>query len=631
MKETKQRVVSCANHPYIQFKLILFSIMACILVIGMQKTTVLAASGSVSTSGGGTYNVGDTISITFSAKADETLYGLQLGISYNDSVLEYISGNGDNGGSGYVSVAISASSSSVSHTIRFKAKGPGSSNVSVTEAIGVADDEFQMNKSSASVTVKAPVTHSSDNNLKSLQISPGTLSPGFSSGTTKYSATVGNSTSKVTVSATPNHSGAKVTSVSGNNNLSVGNNEIKVVVTAEDGSNKTYTINVRREQGASQPTTPPESSGEVEPTGEPEPSVTPTPTPTEAPEVPPIEVSINGTTKYISNDFDEAMLPESFKKESVIIDGDEVNAAVSLDGDLTLLYLVDDASDNGAFYIYDKDSESFSEYIEVEGRGGRYILLPPIEELTIPASYKETQLTIDGKEVSGWHIEGLEDDDFYLVYAMNGSGNKGLYQYDSLEGTFQRFSTELSESISGVPGNINPELTKLQEDLEVSNNEITTLKSKYTTDMDVRFKIIIGLAVLSAILLLLAINLAVKNKFLKEDLLEENDTADWEEEYAATLTSNEEAFHNKSSDKTDYKNNIQKDTNIYSPSQKGSKNVDLGKATEASDIGNSAAEPTINKKKEAEMKDLENASLEDIFEFLKVDELDVDEDDLSES
>lgn len=354
-------------------------------------------------------------------------------------------------------------------------------------------------------------------------------------------------------------------------------------------------------------------------------------TPTEAPEVPPIEVSIDGTTKYISNDFDEAMLPESFKKESVIIDGDEVNAAVSLDGDLTLLYLVDDASDNGAFYIYDKDSESFSEYIEVEGRGGRYILLPPIEELTIPASYKETQLTIDGKEVSGWHIEGLEDDDFYLVYAMNGSGNKGLYQYDSLEGTFQRFSTELSESISGVPGNINPELTKLQEDLEVSNNEITTLKSKYTTDMDVRFKIIIGLAVLSAILLLLAINLAVKNKFLKEDLLEENDTADWEEEYAATLTSNEEAFHNKSSDKTDYKNNIQKDTNIYSPSQKGSKNVDLGKATEASDIGNSAAEPTINKKKEAEMKDLENASLEDIFEFLKVDELDVDEDDLSES
>jgi hypothetical protein len=56
---------------------------------------------------------------------------------------------------------------------------------------------------------------------------------------------VANSISNVTISATANHSGASV-SGTGNRSLSVGDNPFNVVVTAENGTQKTYTVIVTR-------------------------------------------------------------------------------------------------------------------------------------------------------------------------------------------------------------------------------------------------------------------------------------------------------------------------------------------------------------------------------------------------
>src|SRR5690606_2720485 len=98
------------------------------------------------------------------------------------------------------------------YTITFKAISSGSSNVSVTEAIGASTTEFKLSGDSTSVSVKAPVTYSSDSSLKSLTVSPGKLSPSFSSGTKNYSVTVGNETKKLSVSATPKDGKAEVTS-----------------------------------------------------------------------------------------------------------------------------------------------------------------------------------------------------------------------------------------------------------------------------------------------------------------------------------------------------------------------------------------------------------------------------------
>ncbi|WP_105617288.1 leucine-rich repeat protein [Vallitalea okinawensis] len=92
---------------------------------------------------------------------------------------------------------------------------------------------------------------SSDAGLSDLVINPGTLNPVFDSNTTSYFANVDNSISSINISPKASHSTGAIITVegielaSGNTTevpLSVGANEINIVVTAEDGMTTTQTI-----------------------------------------------------------------------------------------------------------------------------------------------------------------------------------------------------------------------------------------------------------------------------------------------------------------------------------------------------------------------------------------------------
>ena len=97
-----------------------------------------------------------------------------------------------------------------------------------------------------------------DNNadLDGLTISPGTLSPAFSSSVITYAASVGNSVTEVTLTPTASHgsatitvNGTTVTSGAGYtaDNLNVGDNTLTVTVTAQDSvTTKTYTVTLTR-------------------------------------------------------------------------------------------------------------------------------------------------------------------------------------------------------------------------------------------------------------------------------------------------------------------------------------------------------------------------------------------------
>jgi len=96
---------------------------------------------------------------------------------------------------------------------------------------------------------------STNANLSNLTLSSGTLTPTFASGTTSYTVSVGNEVASLTVTptvadstATVKVNGSPVTSgsASGSVPLSLGANTITVLVTAEDGTPKTYTITVTR-------------------------------------------------------------------------------------------------------------------------------------------------------------------------------------------------------------------------------------------------------------------------------------------------------------------------------------------------------------------------------------------------
>ncbi|RYZ98429.1 MAG: cadherin-like beta sandwich domain-containing protein, partial [Sphingobacteriaceae bacterium] len=100
-------------------------------------------------------------------------------------------------------------------------------------------------------------TTSNNANLSSLSLSAGTLSPTFAAGTTSYTANVAYSVNSVTLTpareqanATIEVAGTPVTSgtASAAYSLSTGENIINTIVTAQDGTKKTYTVTVTRGQ-----------------------------------------------------------------------------------------------------------------------------------------------------------------------------------------------------------------------------------------------------------------------------------------------------------------------------------------------------------------------------------------------
>jgi len=101
-------------------------------------------------------------------------------------------------------------------------------------------------KKTYQIIVNRKDDRSSNNNLSSLSVNGGTLSPGFSSNTTNYSLSVPFSVENLNIKATPADSKSKVSIANQNNLIAEETTAVKITVTAENGSSKVYTINVTR-------------------------------------------------------------------------------------------------------------------------------------------------------------------------------------------------------------------------------------------------------------------------------------------------------------------------------------------------------------------------------------------------
>ena len=116
-----------------------------------------------------------------------------------------------------------------------------------TATVSIANNDGDENP--YDFAIQGTGTSSSTVDLTALLVSEGSLSPSFSTGTTDYSVTVGNTIMALTVTPTKADPNATVT-VNGNSpstpvSLIAGTNTITVLVTAQDGiSTKIYTITV---------------------------------------------------------------------------------------------------------------------------------------------------------------------------------------------------------------------------------------------------------------------------------------------------------------------------------------------------------------------------------------------------
>jgi hypothetical protein len=92
-----------------------------------------------------------------------------------------------------------------------------------------------------------PVDPEEDATLSSLSVTPGTLTPAFSSAITSYTVNVANDVESITIAAVPKQDGATVAGDIGTKSLDVGDNSFTVTVTAPNGEDtKDYTIVVTR-------------------------------------------------------------------------------------------------------------------------------------------------------------------------------------------------------------------------------------------------------------------------------------------------------------------------------------------------------------------------------------------------
>ncbi|MBP1989316.1 S-layer homology domain-containing protein [Paenibacillus eucommiae] len=120
------------------------------------------------------------------------------------------------------------------------------------------------------IILRERVEASSNADLSGLTLSSGAISPAFASETTAYTSSVANGVASLTVTGSLFHSNATMTvngiptesgQASGAINLSVGNNHITIVVTAQNGTTKTYGITVTRAGSSSSSSSGDSSAG----------------------------------------------------------------------------------------------------------------------------------------------------------------------------------------------------------------------------------------------------------------------------------------------------------------------------------------------------------------------------------
>jgi hypothetical protein len=233
------------------------------ILAGQQFTVDFGVAGVTNLQGGRFTLAYDSSKLTFisSLPADLDRYGavldcLDKNVVHNGCVDQNGSYQGYNSYNITVGTRIVFDGPAKSGTLKiapliFKAKSSfavGQSTVISVNSIEYSDgtDHTLPNKS---ITIKMV----SDNSyLKSLSVSSGTLS--FAKATTGYTVVVENNVSSITIGASA-ESGQATVSGAGTKTLAIYSNIFNIVVTAGNGSKRTYTIDVQRkdEKGLASP------------------------------------------------------------------------------------------------------------------------------------------------------------------------------------------------------------------------------------------------------------------------------------------------------------------------------------------------------------------------------------------
>ncbi len=223
-----------------------------LLVVILFSITTNVKAFSTYLSGDKEINENATFTVTVGVNDASNLWGFRAPINYDSSKLSLVSSTGLNGfgvavGSSFVADNSSGINGSKSvATLTFKATSNFKVNESTTISLGSAegsDGEQTITGAGSSITISVEPPKNSNNNLSSLSIDGYDID--FASNKTSYQLTVEYEVNQINIKASTEDSTARV-SGTGTKDLNLYTNTFNIVVTAENGSRKTYTIEVIR-------------------------------------------------------------------------------------------------------------------------------------------------------------------------------------------------------------------------------------------------------------------------------------------------------------------------------------------------------------------------------------------------
>ena len=262
------------------------------------------------------------------------------------------------------------------------------------------------------VSVTEPVPASTINTLTSLGVAGYSLSPAFDAEVLNYSTTVPSTVSQITITGAKRDASSSVRGL-GTFNIEEGLNKFSVVVTAESGSTRTYTINVTQE------------------------------------DVNPIKVMIDNKEYTVVKTSKDLEIPNNFVEATTTVNDQEV---LCFKNEVTNIIIVALKDDEGNISYYNYDNGNYSKYIEMSSNP---VIINILDVDSVPyKGFNKSTVTINNEQVNAFKYKDLGK--YYLIYGMDvNTGAKNYYLYDSINNTYQVFNEDLFNSLSEVENDAN--------------------------------------------------------------------------------------------------------------------------------------------------------------------------------
>lgn len=318
------------------------------------------------------------------------------------------------GGSGSVSISVLPDTSTDTATLDGTLVTSGASKsvriVSKSNNSNSSNNSSTSNNSGSSTqntTPKKEDTRSKVNTLSSLTVSSGTLSPMFSSNKTSYTLNLTSEVESLEINAKATDSKAKV-SGTGKKALKFGTQAFDITVTAENGSKKTYVINVNVE------------------------------------EKPTVFTQFGNQKLGILKNLSGVKAPNGYKSTNIQLEGQDVQAWTNEASTMTIAYLMNEKGEK-TFYVVE-DGKVIGQYQTITVLSKEYTLLTIPDSMKQQDGLKSSKVKIGDVEIEGWSFEDEKLHNYSVVYLMNEAGEKGLYVYEGTEDTLQKYTEPTQET-----------------------------------------------------------------------------------------------------------------------------------------------------------------------------------------